>query len=163
MPRGRSGYYFYNGPLLEYLGMDITMSAANTFTTESKAAPVAKSMRVGMLMHELLFSFSSLDVVVDLDGVSLYLLKADQATTPYINEDNVLSQLNVTLRMVTSGMTKIERPSEKKFTRPIFFGKSNIWIGMNTVGQGAAKTGYAKIGYTLAQVSAYRIYDALTD
>jgi hypothetical protein len=139
------------------------MSAANTFTEETLDTPVAKQVQVAMLLHEALFEPSGLDTVADGDFVSLQLTKSTQSGHLDLSYDEVVSKFRREFSLVTSGMVVYDKPMRRIFSRPQLYGKSKIYLGMITAGQAAAKTGHVAIGYTLNQVAAMRMYDALTD
>lgn len=158
-----SGYYYYSGPLLEYLRTSVTQGAANAYVEATMPTPVAKQLNVAMLIHEAEFSFSALDAVVDKDNAFMHLARSSQSSVLEIDDEDCITKLTRQFEFTTSGLTQHDLPVKWTPARSVIYGKSNLYFGFDTAGQAGAENGYCRVGYTLAEVDPHRLYDALTD
>ena len=56
------------------------------------------------------------------------------------------------IKLATNGMYIDRIHDTIYFDPPILYAKNKIYMGMNSAGQGAVKTAYAALGYTLEKV-----------
>lgn len=159
----RSGYRFYNGPLIEWIRHYVTMSGANTYTESTKNTPAQASVNVACIAHEFQVDHGNLDAAAHNDNINTQWLYNSKSSVIYQNDKDLIQKISFTCYLSTNGMHWQQMPYVARSSRPMMFGLDELIFGASTAGQAAAKTFYSRIGYTLTQVSAQRMINALVN
>lgn len=160
-PRIR-GMYYYRGPVLEEKVKQLTLSAANTFTQETIDCPVQQAVNLSMLLHDFKVTDRGLDTMADGDYTFIQITDRSCTGKKYLSDAELIAGVERWFGLVTSGAVVYDKPHWHRFTKPKIYGRAKMYLAGITAGQ-AAVTGFdCAVGYTLAQVSPYRMIDALT-
>lgn len=142
----------------------LVMSAANTFTEVSVNTPVSRTENLAMLIRFIEFQQPlNLDVVAELDSISMQVSKNSKSDITTLDDSDLLALMRNVFKLITSGMLEHRAVHRIDFDNPILYAKTSIFFGMLTAGQGGAKTGYCRLGYTLERVPDKIFIDALVD
>lgn len=148
---------------MEFLRGAVTMEGADTYGSNELKTPVGRANKLAMAIHQIEFEHEKLDTVATEDDVDLQLTMNEKTEIVPISNSDYIDGFSKGFSLVTSGAVVHERKKKNKFYPPLLYAKSSMYLGMDTTGQGAAKSGYVRLGYTLRYVSATRMVQALVD
>lgn len=147
-----------------YLSGRLTLSAANTLTTQSVQLPVVRpaGRRGSSTIIELLWvdwAPSEHDLVADGDNIQFFVaVGADPSSSLKLNSGRCLCEMRVATHFVTSGIMSLKFPMRYNFQDKLGFGQliatETLWIGATSVGQAAATKNDYRIYYRFVTVEA---------
>jgi len=162
---------------MEYIRNATAESAANTFTEEEIATPVASfaavvgtrpkgakaPKRVAMLIHEVITQMPTRDVIADGDGAEQHLNLRTQSGIRGPEDSGHIFDRVQDSNLLTSGQSDKEQTQVRKWDPPLLYAKKSIFHGVKSTGQSAAKNYKIAIGYTLVEVEEATFLAALVD
>lgn len=148
---------------LEYLRGAVTQGGADAYAETELKTPVGRANNLAMAIHEIEFEHSVLDTIATEDGVDIQLCMNSKTDITTISNSDLIALWPKCFSLLTSGAVVHNRTNIQKFYPPLLYAKSGIYLGIDTIGQAGAKSGYTRIGYTLRYVSATRMVQALVD
>lgn len=148
---------------IEWLRSSVTEGGANTYGETEIKTPVGRANNLAMAIHSVEFEHETLDTIAAGDEIGVHLSMNTKAALLNLNSSDLIAMWKKCLDLVTSGAIVHDATKIQTFYPPILYAKSSIYLGVKCVGQAAAKTVYARIGYTLRFVSATRMVQALVD
>ena len=143
-----------HGPFMEFMRLKVVMSAADTYDEQDFQTPASKTENLAMLIHQITVSTSTWTGAVEGDNMIMHIASTSETDTLNPDDPHLVggAVFGKEIKLATNGMYIDRIHDTIYFDPPILYAKNKIYIGMNTVGQGAVKTGYAALGYTLEKV-----------
>jgi len=154
------------GPFMEFLRAKVTQVTANVYAEAQIPCPTSKTENMAMLIHsiELRPSMKIDSVPTDTDTVNLHLTKASKTTLANLLDPDVITDYK-SVTILGAVMNDVLEFGQElaTFDPPILYPRTNLYLGIYTVGLTTVISAYARIGYTLEKVSREDFISALVE
>jgi hypothetical protein len=148
---------------MEWLRGSATEGGAATYGETELKTPVGRANNLAMAIHKVEFQHQELDTIAAGDDFHCHLSMNSKSAVINLDSSDAIALWVKHLDLSTNGAIVHDANKSEVFYPPLLYAKSSIYLGIKTTGQAAAKTVYARIGYTLRFVSATRMVQALVD